>query len=142
MLAGAGLLQVVLLAVVGGHRGDGLAQRLLLLGFDELLMVSSGVVHSGKYGADVDLLADLDVEFGEHAVAGEVTVCSIFIASSHTSGCPAVTVSPTAAPTRSTEPGMGASSDPCATAASGSGKRGSATNCTGPSGESTNTSTP
>ena len=35
---------------------------------------------------------------------------------------------------------MGASSEPCATAASGSGKRGSATSCTGPSGESTNTS--
>ena len=31
---------------------------------------SFGVVHSGEYGADVDLLAGLDVEFGEHAVAG------------------------------------------------------------------------
>ena len=39
-------------------------------------------------------------------------VCSIFIASSQISGWPGVTVSPTAAPTRITEPGMGASSEP------------------------------
>ncbi len=38
-----------------------------------------------------------------------------------------VTESPTAAPMRNTEPGMGASSEPWATAASGSPKRGSAT---------------
>ena len=37
------------------------------------------------------------------------------MASSQISGWPAVTVSPTAAPMRSTEPGMGASSEPCAT---------------------------
>ena len=28
------------------------------------------VVHTGEYGADVDLLAGFDVEFDEHAVAG------------------------------------------------------------------------
>ena len=59
--AGAGLLQVVVLAVVGGHRGDGLAQRLLFLGLDEAGLchwwVSLFGVHSGEYGADVDLLA-------------------------------------------------------------------------------------
>ena len=31
---------------------------------------SSGVVHTGEYGADVDLLAGFDVEFDEHTVAG------------------------------------------------------------------------
>src|SRR5699024_2592528 len=41
--------------------------------------------------------------------AGAATVCSIFIASSHSSGCPAVTVSPSPAPSRITVPGMGAS---------------------------------
>ncbi len=35
-----------------------------------LLGVDSFGVHSGKYIADVDLLAGLDVEFGEHTVAG------------------------------------------------------------------------
>jgi hypothetical protein len=35
VLAFAGLLQVVLFAVVGGHRGDGFAQCLLFFGFDE-----------------------------------------------------------------------------------------------------------
>ena len=35
VLAGAGLLEVVVLAVVGGHCGDGLAQLLLFVGLDE-----------------------------------------------------------------------------------------------------------
>ena len=64
-------------------------------------------------------------------------VCSIFIASSQISGWPAVTVSPTAAPSRMTLPGMGATSEPFSTADPGSGKRGSAIKCTGPVREST-----
>ena len=72
VLAGAGLLQVVLLAVVGGQRGDGLAQRLLFVGLDEAHRYSPlfSVFDEGEYGADVDLLAGRDVEFGEHAVGG------------------------------------------------------------------------
>ncbi len=45
---------------------------------------------------------------------GATTVCSIFIASSTTSGCPAVTAAPASASTRTTPPGIGASSDPAA----------------------------
>ena len=48
-------------------------------------------------------------------------VCSIFMASIHSSGCPAVTDSPSETATRITAPGMGASNDPAATAAAGSG---------------------
>src|SRR6185312_10383422 len=56
--------------------------------------------------------------------SGAATVCSIFIASSTTSGCPAATCEPTAAATRSTDPGIGASREPAWARAFGSGKRG------------------
>ena len=69
-------------------------------------------------------------------------VCSIFIASSHTSGWPDVTVSPSAAPSRITAPGMGASSEPFSTVEPGSGNRGTTVRATGPSGESTKISAP
>ncbi|SHX22853.1 Uncharacterised protein [Mycobacteroides abscessus subsp. abscessus] len=69
-------------------------------------------------------------------------VCSIFMASSQTMGVPAVTVSPTAAPRRSTTPGMGAMSDPAATSVLGSVNRGTTVSATGPSGESTSTVSP
>ena len=114
-------------------------------------MFSFGFLYTGEHGADIDLLAGADMEFGEHSglpdshetlLKGLVMVCSIFMASSQISGWPAVTVSPTAAPTRTTDPGIGASREPCATAVSGSGKRGWASRRTAPSGESTNTSSP
>ena len=66
-------------------------------------------------------------------------VCSIFMASIHSSGWPAVTVSPTETATRMTAPGMGASSEPAATSAPGSEYRGGSMSGTGPSGESTST---
>src|SRR6185312_14005849 len=44
--------------------------------------------------------------------AGATTTCSIFIASSHSNGCPAVTASPSATATRTTVPGIGATSEP------------------------------
>ncbi len=69
-------------------------------------------------------------------------MCSIFIASSHRTGCPASTASPTVAPIRITDPGIGASSDPAATWAEGSTNRGIARNRTGPSEESTCTVSP
>ncbi len=68
---------------------------------------------------------------------GAVMVCSIFIASSQINGWPAVTVSPSAAPSRITAPGIGANSDPFSTTEPGSGKRGTAVNATAPRGEST-----
>ena len=64
-------------------------------------------------------------------------VCSIFMASSQTNGWPALTASPTAAPTRMTLPGMAAISEPCSTADPGSGNRGKTIRWTGPRGEST-----
>ena len=57
--------------------------------------------------------------------AGASTWCSIFIASTTTSGWPAATASPAPTSTRSTLPGIGATSDPAVSAASGSGWRGS-----------------
>ena len=98
VLAGAGLLQVVVLAVVGGHRGDGLAQRLLLLGLDE-----AGLCHRGS-PCCVSTRASTaptstcwpasTLSSASTPSLGAVTVCSIFIASSQISGWPAVTVSP------------------------------------------------
>ena len=63
------------------------------------------------------------------------------MASSQISGWPAVTVSPTAAPTRATEPGIGASSEPVRDRASrGRGSGAGRPAGPDPSGESTNTS--
>ena len=130
---GAGLLQVVVRAVVGGQRGDGLAQRLAFLALDEAgvcsLLFSShiadvGHLDPGQNGAHFDLLADADVELGQHTVDGAVMVCSIFIASSHTRGCPAVTVSPSARPAGSPRRASGPAASPAATAEPGSGNRG------------------
>jgi hypothetical protein len=74
--------------------------------------------------------------------AGAATVCSIFIASSTISGWPAATSVPGSASTRSTEPGIGASSDPGATESAGSVNRGTSRSALAPSGPSTYTSTP
>ena len=67
-------------------------------------------------------------------------VCSIFIASSHSNGCPCLTLSPTCTPTRITVPGIGASNDPAATCCDGSVNRSTGVNATDPSDESTHTS--
>src|SRR6478752_447479 len=144
VLAGARLLEVVVLPVVGGHGGDRLAQRLLFLGLDEAGHCESpcSVSTRASTAPTSTCWPGSTLSSASTPSAGAVTVCSIFIASSHTSGCPAVTVSPTAAPMRNTEPGMGARSEPSAMASSGSGKRGSATSCTGPRGESSKTSSP
>ena len=56
--------------------------------------------------------------------AGALTVCSIFIASRTRSGCPAVTTVPGSASTRSTRPGIGASSEPAGASLVGSPNRG------------------
>ena len=59
------------------------------------------------------------------------------IASNQTRGCPAATASPSAAPSRITAPGIGASNEPFSTTDPGSGKRGTAVSATEPRAEST-----
>ena len=93
--------------------------------------------HDGEHGADVDLLADGDRQFGEHAVGGALIWCCIFIASSHRIGWPAVTTSPTATAIRTTVPGIGASSEPAATFSAGSTKRSATRTAQRPATEST-----
>jgi hypothetical protein len=70
---------------------------------------------------------------------GAVIVCCIFIASSTSTGAPALTSSPSATATETTEPGIGASSEPLATASAGSTKRGTSRRRADPSALSTYT---
>ena len=68
---------------------------------------------------------------------GALTVCCIFIASSTSTGWPAATSAPTSTATLTTVPGIGASSEPVATASAGSVNRGTRVSRTCPRGEST-----
>src|SRR6478752_4095348 len=147
MLAGARLFQVVVLAVAGGHGRDGLAQCPAFLVLDE-----TGVGHGSPSAVRSSTRAStaptstccpaVTLSSASTPSAGAVMVCSIFMASSQISGRPARTVSPSCAPTRITRPGMGATSDPFATAEPGSTNRGITVNPTPPAGESTNTASP
>ncbi len=73
---------------------------------------------------------------------GATTVCSIFIASSTSTGWPAATGCPCSTATRTTLPGIGARSEPVATWSAGSTNRGSRVRATWPCTESTSTTSP
>src|SRR5699024_5814915 len=131
---------VVQVAVARAQVGHGRAQGLLLIGLDHrqasLSSVGESVFASGS--ATTASTAPSSTWAPTSAPSsvttpstGAATVCSIFIASSHRIGWPAVTVSPTAAPRRITVPGIGASSEPAATTVAGSTNRGSASSTTG-----------
>src|SRR5690606_21354428 len=137
-----GLLEGVLVPVLAGQFECRGSQRLAFGALDETL---PSVPPCSSSGTTARVVPTSTCSPG--ATCSSVTPpspgaeiwCSIFIASSHNSGWPALTRSPTATATRSTEPGIGASNDPCGAACSGSAKRGRRRRLTEPSGESTHT---
>ena len=130
----------VVVAVTLAEFGDRLPQRLLLVGLAEVHVSSPSVAGSVTTASTAPTSICCPTLTGSSLTTpsvGALIWCCIFMASSHRIGWPAVTGSPTATAMRTTDPGIGASSDPAATCSAGSTKRGSARRCTGPSGEST-----
>ena len=94
---------------------------------------ASGILHDDRqHDAGVDLLAGATRTSVTVPSRGARMTCSIFIASSTSNGSPARTDCPGAVWTRTTLPGMGASSDPAEAATRGRGNRGTSRTPTTP----------
>ena len=94
----------------------------------------SSLLHDGQHLAGGDLRAGLTPISVTVPAYGALTVCCIFIASSTSTGWPAATSAPTSTATLTTVPGIGASSEPLATASAGSVNRGTRVSRTCPRG--------
>src|SRR5215469_2548717 len=137
---GARLLGEVGVAIPAAQLSHRRAQRALLVGLGEVHWVSSSGLTTASTLPTSTCWPGATGRSVTMPEAGAAMTCSIFIASSQSSGWPVVTVSPTVTPTLATEPGMGASSEPATTWLAGSVNRLNGFSATGPKAESTHTS--